>query len=138
MIVSNWVGGRVDTNYLPVADSRRRRHSADFKRKVVLACLQPGVSITSIALHNGLSVNLLRRWFKQHRDAQGLDAAPVVNGATVSASANGLPDPGFVALPGPAERRHSGDRIHVDLEHQGTGFSVSWPMGGVGVRDLAA
>ena len=39
-----------------------RRHSADFKVKVVQACRKSGVSIASVALANGLNANMLRRW----------------------------------------------------------------------------
>ena len=41
---------------------RRRRHSAEFKAQAVTACMQPGVSIAAVALHNRLNANLLRRW----------------------------------------------------------------------------
>ena len=41
---------------------RRRKHSAEFKAKVVSACRKPGVSIAAVALANRLNANLLRRW----------------------------------------------------------------------------
>ena len=41
---------------------RHRRHSAEFKAKVVAECRHPGVSIASVALANGLNANLLRNW----------------------------------------------------------------------------
>lgn len=41
---------------------RRRRHSDEFKARVVAQCRQPGVSIAGVALANGLNANLLRRW----------------------------------------------------------------------------
>ena len=40
----------------------RRRYSDEFKRKVVAACFEPGVSTAALALANGLNANLLRRW----------------------------------------------------------------------------
>jgi transposase-like protein len=46
--------------------SRRRRHSAEFKAKMVAACKQPGISIASVALPHGLNANLLRRWIVEH------------------------------------------------------------------------
>lgn len=35
---------------------RRRRHSPEFKARVIAACLQPGVSVAAVALANGLSL----------------------------------------------------------------------------------
>ncbi len=50
---------------------RRRRHSAEFKARVVQDCMQPGVSIAAVALHHRLNANLLRRWVaeQEERDA---------------------------------------------------------------------
>ena len=44
------------------AGRRRGRYSDEFKRKVIAACLEPGVSTAAVALANGLNANLLRRW----------------------------------------------------------------------------
>ena len=41
---------------------RRRKHSAEFKAKVVAACRKPGMSMAAVALAHGLNANLLRRW----------------------------------------------------------------------------
>ena len=41
---------------------RRGRYSDEFKRQVIAACLEPGVSTAAIALANGLNANLARRW----------------------------------------------------------------------------
>ena len=66
----------------------RRRHASQFRAQVVAACLQPGVSISAVALANGLNANLVRRWVKEHREGvradvvvpdeggRGRDAAP--------------------------------------------------------------
>ena len=40
---------------------RRRTHSGEFKARVVEACRQPGISMASVALANGINANLLRR-----------------------------------------------------------------------------
>ena len=47
---------------MPQAGRRRGRYSDEFKRRVIAACLEPGVSTGAIALANGLSANLVRRW----------------------------------------------------------------------------
>ena len=56
--------GHMDTSVVVEAPGRRihGRHSAQFKPQVIRACRQPGVSIASVALANGLNANMLRRW----------------------------------------------------------------------------
>jgi transposase len=38
---------------------RRRRHAATFKRELVERSLQPGASVSGIALENGINANVL-------------------------------------------------------------------------------
>lgn len=45
----------------------RRRYTAEFKQQAIEACLQPGVSMASVALANGLNANLLRRWVTERQ-----------------------------------------------------------------------
>ena len=47
---------------MPGAGRRRGRYSDEFKRNVMAACKQPGISTAAVALANGLNANLLRRW----------------------------------------------------------------------------
>jgi len=46
---------------MPQPRRRRGRYSNDFKRQVIAACLEPGVSTAAVALANGLNANLARR-----------------------------------------------------------------------------
>lgn len=41
-----------------------------FKTQVVQECLQPGVSIASVALRHGINTNLVRKWIPVYRDRQ--------------------------------------------------------------------
>jgi transposase len=43
----------------------KRTHSKEFKDELVVACAEPGVSISGIALANGVNPNLLRRWMRE-------------------------------------------------------------------------
>ncbi|MBN3832166.1 transposase [Burkholderia sp. Ac-20344] len=54
-----------------VEPTRRRRHSKEFKEKVIRAAMQPNVSIAAVALHYRLNANLLRRWVaaREEQDA---------------------------------------------------------------------
>ena len=49
-----------------VTSHKRRRFSQEFKRQLVDQC-QPGVSVTGIAMANGINPNQLRRWIRQYR-----------------------------------------------------------------------
>ena len=51
------------------ATRSRRRHTAEFKRELVQRCLQPGASVSAIALQNGVNANVLFRWRREHRRA---------------------------------------------------------------------
>ena len=66
-----------DSDFLPLKvvsvgrDGKRRFDKRDRKR-LIEACLQPGVSVAGMALRAGVNANLLRRWIcehqKEHRD----------------------------------------------------------------------
>ncbi|WP_172628422.1 transposase [Pseudomonas aeruginosa] len=58
---------------------RRRKHEPEFKARVVAACEQPGVSIASVALSNGLNANLVRRWLIAHEQGDGPGKAPEIS-----------------------------------------------------------
>jgi len=60
-----------------------RRHSTEFKARVIELARQPGVSTAAVALSNGLNANMLRRWVRQadgcvpssaHKDAAAVPA----------------------------------------------------------------
>lgn len=51
----------------------RRRYDRGSKERLVAACLQPGVSISGLALMHGINANLLRKWVKDAKEA-GLSA----------------------------------------------------------------
>jgi transposase len=53
------------------AKPTRRRHAVGFKRELVERCLQPGASVSGIALESGVNANVLFRWRREH-----LRAAP--------------------------------------------------------------
>lgn len=48
----------------------KRRHSAEFKARVVAACEARGASVAGVALANGVNANLVRKWInKKQRNA---------------------------------------------------------------------
>lgn len=58
-----------------------------FKSQIVQECLQPDVSIASVALRHGINANLVRKWIPLYRDGKpvslpafvplNMEAAPV-------------------------------------------------------------
>lgn len=46
----------------------RRRYDSGSKERLVAACLQPGVSISGLALAHGVNANLLRKWVKDAKE----------------------------------------------------------------------
>src|SRR5437762_8083822 len=50
----------------------RRRYDAASKERLVSACLEPGVSVSRLALEHGVNANLLRKWIKKRAETQSL------------------------------------------------------------------
>jgi transposase-like protein len=69
-----------------------RRHSAEFKARVIELARQPGVSTAAVALANGLNANMLRRWVREADEC-----------VPSSAHKDAAAVPAFVQLPMPQE-----------------------------------
>ena len=108
------------------APSRRRRrvHSEEFKASVVRASQQPGVSMASVALANGLNATMLRRWVVEAE--RGAGSPRLSSTAMVHAQAK----PAFVQmpLPVPTASAASGD-IRIEVQRGALRVAVSWPAG---------
>ena len=104
-----------------------RRHGAEFKAQVVLACRQPGVSIAAVALANGLNANMLRRWVLE-AERVGPMAASGQGAVAMSATAVASGLPGFVAvqMPSPPAASEQPD-IHIELTRGPTTIVMRWP-----------
>ena len=48
------------------ARATRRRYAVIFKRELVERSLQPGASVSGLALENGINANVLFRWRREH------------------------------------------------------------------------
>jgi transposase-like protein len=70
----------------------RRTHGEAFKAELVSACNEPGVSITGIALVNGINPNLLRRWMRERGVMVPNLRSNVESGTTV------MPAPAFMPV----------------------------------------
>ena len=97
---------------------RRRRFSREFKAQIVAKCLEPGASVSRIALDNGLNANMVRRWIREVQRADKTPATPGFVPVSLPA-ANSTPDNQSV----------SGKRsaIRIEIPRAGGAVIVEWP-----------
>lgn len=101
-----------------------RRHSAEFKARVIDLARQPGISTAAVALANGLNANMLRRWVKEAGESMPSsahkDTAAVV--------------PTFVQLPMPQDVQpapasvQAPDTISVEIRRGSTTVQAELPL----------
>jgi len=60
------------------SEPRRRQHDRAFKEELVRESLQPGASVSAIALRSGINTNMLFKWRREHLQAIGANATPAV------------------------------------------------------------
>ena len=103
----------------------RRRYTEEFKKQAIEACLQPGVSMASVALANGLNANLLRRWVTERQEAvAGSVTLPDQHPLEITEpSIPGLV-PITVAMP---EIPPSGE-IKIEIHRNQMLISITWPV----------
>lgn len=98
-----------------------RRHSAEFKARVIELARQPGVSTAAVALVNGLNANMLRRWVREADEC-----------VPSSAHKDVAEVPAFVQLPVPQEVPPASvqvpSRISVEIRRSGTTVQAELPM----------
>lgn len=112
------------TNLIKAPKHRgRRRHAEEFKRQVIAACLQPGISIAAVALANGLNANLLRRWVKEQRDAQPAGK----DGGRCDQSAEVRP-PTLVPVTVSSPEIEPMGEIKIEIHRPQAVIEISWPV----------
>lgn len=104
----------------PPAGTSRRRYTAQFKKDLVERSLQPGASVSALALDNGINANVLFKWRRMHlRAAREHCTTPQAVLLPVSVTASQAPVPAMAkpAMPAPAagviEIDVSGVRVRV-------------------------
>jgi transposase-like protein len=98
----------------------RRKHSAEFRAEVVLACRQPDASVAAIALRKGLNANVVYRWLRE--DGVSLSATTNLGGLCTERGDEFL----AVQLPQSAAT-HTYNDIRMELRRGGSTVTVSWP-----------
>jgi transposase len=111
---------------MPTAGRRRARYSDDFKRQVVAACREPGVSTAAVALANALNANMLRRWVVESGQHAPSDR-PVRSSALPCVQTKAA----FVPVkfdPPPAPPGAASADIRIELQHGNTAVQIHWPV----------
>jgi transposase len=104
----------VDTNLVKKANKRpaRRRFSSQFKLQIVMQSMEPGASLSALALANGLNSNQVFKWRRDYLQQSGKGPAakllPVVVTRGEDAS---LPAPAAPRMAAPA------GQLEITLRH---------------------
>jgi len=103
----------------------RRRYTDEFKKQAIEACLQPGISMASVALANGLNANLLRRWVTERQEeAAGSAILPDQRPLEIAEPTTPGLVPITVAMP---ETPPSGE-IKIEVHRNQMLISITWPV----------
>ena len=118
-----FLGGHVNTSGNGYGERRRRRrHSAEFKARVIAACRKPGVSIAAVALDHRLNANLLRRWVVAAERAQATAAITPRSVIALPATA------AFVPVEVQSASAGASQEIVIELRRGPTVVKMSWPL----------
>jgi transposase-like protein len=88
---------------------QRNSYPKPFKAQVVQECLQPGASVSSVAINHGINANVIRKWLPIYRDKP-----------TASL-------PAFVPLQ-PMPKRHADEVVVIALPLGDKSITVKWPI----------
>ena len=102
---------------------RRRKHSAEFKVKVISACRKRGVSISAVALAHKLNANLWRRWVVAEEQAPATTPRPAVSAAPARSL---VENRAFIPIQLASSVKTS-QEITVELRRGATVVKVGWP-----------
>lgn len=100
----------------PHVTKPRRRHSPEFRQRVLAECDVPGVSVASVALRNNINANLIHNWRRKAReqDEQG-SFLPL----PLPAQAVTLADPG---------EHTTSDTVRLEIPTPQGQLVVHWPI----------
>lgn len=96
---------------------KRRRYSRELKARIVAECLRPGVSVSRIALDNGLNANMVRRWMSEAQRAhESPSASPAFIPVSIPAKVTGTAKAGVQT-----------SAIRIEIPRAGGSIVVEWP-----------
>lgn len=107
-----------------------RRHSDEFRARVIALASQPGVSVAAVALANGLNANMLRRWVREAGASHGGPVTQTMREASVMPAFVQLPmaaPVAAVAAPAASLLAHPTPTVFVEIHRGDTSVYVSLP-----------
>ncbi|WP_186136731.1 IS66-like element accessory protein TnpA [Burkholderia gladioli] len=114
-----------DLSLLPLRVTRigvggKRSFDPMDKRRLVEACLQPGASLSGLALKAGVNANQLRKWVRLHRQAE----MPLSNNDMAASASAFVP---VVAIANPTPAPASMPSASAQQQHQSSHLSSRSP-----------
>ena len=97
-------------------------YSDEFKANAVASCMRPGMSMTAVAMANGVNANLMRRWVRaaeMHPGAGLPNALPALDRRVAETTA------AFIPMQLPAKTAAAD--IRIELRRGAMSISVAWP-----------
>jgi transposase len=91
----------------------KRMYVHEFKLALVRRCLEPGVSVSAVALKHGINANLLRKWIDKHRAAAGVRGAPALLPVTIEPTETA--SPATVPVIAPPTPREGNASIEIEV-----------------------
>ena len=88
---------------------QRSSYPKPFKAQVVQECLQPGATVSSVAINHGINANVIRKWLPLYRDQPAAASLPA-----------------FVPLKA-APKRPVEASVIIELPVAGQVITVKWP-----------
>ncbi|WP_341496752.1 transposase [Pseudomonas putida] len=88
---------------------QRSSYPKPFKAQVVQECLQPGATVSSVAISHGINANVIRKWLPLYRDQPAAASIPA-----------------FVPLK-TAPKRPVEASVMIELPMTGQVITVKWP-----------
>jgi transposase len=100
------------------AKAKRRHHDRAFKQDLVRQSLEPGASVSAIAMRSGINANMLFKWRREHVRAAG-DTPPTVLLPIEVAPATEVVSIPTSAVPAPSSSRPVQRSGVIELEFAG-------------------
>lgn len=108
-------------------EAPRRRHSLEFKERVLAACAEPGASVAAVARSFELNDNLVHQW----RRGRGVGTAKLT-----TPLARNAPEFVELSLPAPSTPKAvvavPSECIRIELKRGSLGVNVLWPLSAAG------
>ena len=89
---------------------QRSSYPKPFKAQVVQECLQPGATVSSVAISHGINANVIRKWMPLYRDQSAATSLPA-----------------FVPLKA-APKRPAEASVIIEVPMAGQLITVKWPV----------